>query len=50
MIDKKSKLFLLIFIFLVAISIIVTYYRYMVLKDFDILTDEELFNESLEEE
>jgi len=49
MVDKKSKILSIIFIFLVTISIAVTYYRYIVLKDFDILTDEELFNESLEE-
>ena len=49
MIDKKSKIFFTIFSFLVLISIVATYYRYVVLKNFAIFIDEETFNELLEE-
>ena len=49
MIDKKSKTFFSIFFFLVIVSIAVTYYRYVILKDFAVFTDEEAFNLALEE-
>jgi len=48
--DKKSKIFFIIFSLLVVVSITVTYYRYVILRDFTIITDEEAFNESLLEE
>jgi hypothetical protein len=50
MIDKKSKIFFGILITISMISIIATYYRYVLLNDFYIYTDEQLFNESLLEE
>mgnify|MGYP001564463127 CR=1 len=50
MIDRKSKILFGISAFVVMISIVITYYRYVVLKDFEIFTDEEMFNKSLSEE
>ncbi|MFA6076940.1 MAG: hypothetical protein WC735_02590 [Candidatus Paceibacterota bacterium] len=50
MLDNKSKIFFGIFAFLVMISLVATYYRYVILKDFAVVTDEKAFNESLEEE
>ncbi len=47
MTDKKSKIFFTIFFSLIMISVVVTYYRYVIIKDFEIVTDEETFNESL---
>ena len=47
MIDKKSKIFFTIFFSLTIIFVLITYYKYMVQKDFEIFTDEELFDESL---
>lgn len=41
MIDKKSKLFLLFFATIILISIIATYYRTIVIKNFDITSSEE---------
>jgi hypothetical protein len=49
MLDNKSKIFFGIFAFLVMASLVATYYRYVILKDFAIFTDEEAFNESIEE-
>lgn len=48
--DAKSRAFLIIFAFLVMVSIVATYYRYIVIKNFDYFTDEEAFNQSLSEE
>ena len=45
--DIKSKIFIAIFIISIVISIAMTYYRYVVLEDFSIFTDQELFNQSL---
>jgi len=50
MIDKQSKIFFSIFLLLLVVSIIFTYYKYVVQKDFKVFTDEEAFNESLLEE
>lgn len=50
MIDKKSKIILGVFIFIVIVATIATYYRYVILGDFEIFTDEEAFNEALLEE
>ncbi|MCX6751557.1 MAG: hypothetical protein NT161_02195 [Candidatus Nomurabacteria bacterium] len=47
MIDKKSKIFFGIFFSLIAISVVLIYYRYMVIKDIVFLTDEKAFNQSL---
>lgn len=48
--DKRSKILNVVFFILIFVSILVAFYRYMILKDFVILTDEEAFNESLMEE
>jgi len=48
--DRKSRIFLGIFAFLAMISIVATYYRYVVIKDYEFFTDEEVFNEALLEE
>lgn len=47
MIDKKSKLFFITLFFLIIISIIVTFNKYMINKNFDFFTDEISFNEAL---
>jgi hypothetical protein len=48
--DKKSKILLVIFFSFLTISIVVTFYRYIIIGDFFIFTDEEAFNEALLEE
>lgn len=50
MMNKKSKILFRIFAFLIITSVVATYYRYVISKDFVIFTDEETFNESLLEE
>lgn len=50
MVDKKSKIFFLIFISLAIVSIIITYNKYVINNDFEVFQDEEAFNESLLEE
>ena len=47
MIDKKSKIFFIVFFSITIIFVLFTYYKYILLNDFEIFTDEELFNESL---
>lgn len=39
--DKKSKKFFTIFFSIVMISIVVTYYKYVISKDYDVFTSEE---------
>lgn len=48
--DKKSKLFLATFALLMMLSIVATYYRYVILEDYEFFIDEEAFNEALLEE
>lgn len=48
--DTKSRIFLGIFAFLTMVSIVATYYRYMVIQEYEFFTDEEVFNEALSEE
>jgi hypothetical protein len=50
MIDKRSKIFLGIFTIIVLISIVMTYSRYVINKDFVVFTDEITFNDYLLEE
>lgn len=50
MLDNKSKIFFVVFAFLVLTSLVVTYYKYVILENFTIFTDEEAFNEALLEE
>ena len=45
--NKKSKIFLSIFLLIMIVSVVVTYYKYILLKDFDISTDADTFNQSL---
>lgn len=45
--DNKSKILLSIFLVIVFISVIITFYRYIIIEDIIFYTDEELFNESL---
>lgn len=47
MMDKKSRNFFAIFVFIIFLSILLTYYRYIVMKDFTYFTDENLFYEEL---
>lgn len=47
--DSKSKTFLIVFTFLVVFSAFITYYQYVVTGYFDVITDEQIFYESLEE-
>lgn len=46
--DKKSKNFFAVLMLLLFLSVISTYYRYVILKDFNFFTDEEVFYEELE--
>ena len=48
MVDRKSKILIGIFIFMMLISISITYYKYIVVKDFEIITDPVEFNNNLE--
>lgn len=50
MLDKKSKTFFTLLAFLAMVSLVTTFYKYVILKDFTIFTDEEAFNEALLEE
>lgn len=47
---KENKIIFGILAFLIMVSIVAVFYRYVVLKDFEIFTDPEAFNESLLEE
>lgn len=48
--DKKSKILIFIFLVITIISIIVTFYKYIILEDIVFYTNEEAFKESLLEE
>jgi len=48
--EIKSKIFMIIFFILISLSIAFSYYTFVIKKNFDIFTDEEIFNESLLEE
>ncbi|MFA5827247.1 MAG: hypothetical protein WC839_01980 [Candidatus Paceibacterota bacterium] len=48
--DKKSKILFAIFFLVIIVSIVFTYYHYIILEDFVVFTDEEAFNEALLEE
>ena len=48
--DKKSRVLVAVFLVIVGLSVIATFYRYIVLEDITFHTDEELFQESLLEE
>mgnify|MGYP003423162014 CR=1 len=47
MTNQKSKIFFTLLVFLFFVSISLTYYKYVVLEDFEIFTDEETFNQEL---
>mgnify|MGYP001561430779 FL=1 len=38
-IDKKSKILVTIFFVLMFISAVITYYRYMILKDYEVINN-----------
>lgn len=48
--DKKSKVLLGTLAFITMVSIVATYYKYVILQDIKYYTDEEAFNEALLEE
>lgn len=48
MVERSSKIFFLFFALLVFLSVGVTYYKYVVLGDFETLTDEEIFQEEFQ--
>ena len=48
--EKKSKIFLGTLAFITMVSLVITYYKYVILQDIEFYTDEEAFNESLLEE
>lgn len=48
--DNKSKILIIVFAGIVAISIVITFYRYIVIEDVVFFIDEEAFQESLLEE
>ena len=45
--NKKSKIFFTVLIFLIIASVVLTYYKYVILQNFDVFTDEEIFNQEL---
>ena len=47
MIDKKSKIFFVILFSLFMVSIVFTYNKYVLNKNFKVFTDEKVFNEAL---
>lgn len=47
---NKSKKFIVIFIILVFLSIVFSYYTFVIKENFEIFTDEKAFNEALLEE
>ena len=48
--DKKSKILIVLFALVMTASIVVTYYKYIILEDVTYYTDENAFQASLEEE
>lgn len=47
MTDRKSTFFIITLLFVIVISVLATYYKYVVIEDFPIFTDEEIFYEEL---
>ncbi|NCN08163.1 hypothetical protein GW944_01145 [Candidatus Parcubacteria bacterium] len=48
--DRKSKILITVFTIIMTASVIVTFYRYIILEDIVFYVDEEAFQESLLEE
>jgi hypothetical protein len=48
--DKKSKVLIVTFSIIVTLSIVITFYKYIVLNNINYYTDEGVFQESLLEE
>ncbi len=48
--DRRSKTLIIIFSFVVTVSIVATFYRYVVVEDIEYFVDEEAFQQSLLEE
>lgn len=47
MTDRKTKFFFYALIILTAFSIIMTYYKYIILKDYDIHIDQNIFTNDI---
>ncbi len=48
--DRRSRILLEVFLCLAVISLSLTFYRYIILNDFNFYVDEEAFQEALLEE
>jgi len=48
--DKKSQSLIVIFVIIIMISAVLTFYRYIIIKDVSYEIDEEIFQASLLEE
>jgi len=48
--DNNTKILIIVFALIVTVSVVVTFYRYIVIEDIIFSTDEETFQESLLEE
>lgn len=48
--DKKSKVLVSIFVFVVLLSVVVTYNKYIINEDIKYYLDEDAFNKALLEE
>lgn len=48
--DKRSKVLSIVFLAMLAVSVVVTFYRYIVVQDIAFYTDSEAFEQSLLEE
>jgi len=45
--DKNSRILTTVFALIVVVSVFISFYRYIIIEDFVIYTDEELFMEEL---
>lgn len=45
--DKKSQTLTILFVTVVVVAVVLTFYKYVVLEDIDFYTDEESFQEEL---
>ena len=47
--DKKSKILMAVFVIIVVVSVTVTFYKYMILKDINFYVNADTFHKSLSE-
>ncbi|MFA7315505.1 MAG: hypothetical protein WC059_01730 [Candidatus Paceibacterota bacterium] len=47
MIDRKSKVLFILLVLVILASTAASYYKYVIIGDYTIFTDEVIFNESL---